>query len=57
MQFVRRHKVMLTAEGRVEARSKSYEHNEVVYNTAPDGSLSLAEIRFVGPSNVLVSNQ
>ena len=57
VQFVQHHKVLLTAEGRVEARNKSYDRNEVVYYTAPDGSLSLAEIRFAGSSNVLVFNQ
>jgi hypothetical protein len=57
VQFVRRHKVVLSTEGRVEARNKSYDHDAVVYNTAPDGSLSLVEIRFAGSSQVLVFNQ
>lgn len=56
VQFVRRHKVVLSTEGRVEARNKTYNHNAVVYNIAPDGSLSVAEIRFAGSSNVLVFN-
>ena len=57
VQFVRRHKVVLSTEGRVEARNKTYDHDAVVYNAAPDGSMSLVEIRFAGSSDVLVFNQ
>jgi len=57
VQFVRRHKVVLSTEGRVEARNKTYDHDTVVYNTAADGSMSLVEIRFAGSSDVLVFNQ
>jgi hypothetical protein len=57
VQFVRRHKLVLSTEGRVEARNKSYDHDAVVYNAAPDGSMSLVEIRFAGSSDVLVFNQ
>ena len=57
VQFVQHHKVVLTAEGRVEQRDKKYERNAVVYNTAPDGTMSLLELRFAGSRKVLVFNQ
>jgi hypothetical protein len=57
VQFVRQHKVVLTTGGRVEQRDKKYEHDAVVYNTAPDGTMSLDEVRFAGSSKVLVFNQ
>jgi len=57
VQFVRRHKVVLSTEGKVEARNKSYDHDAVVYNTAADGSMSVVEIRFAGSSDVLVFNR
>ena len=54
VQFVQRHKVVLSTEGRVEQRDKSYHCDAVVYDIAPDGSLSLVEIRFADSSQVLV---
>jgi hypothetical protein len=62
VEFVRQHnvvhsKVVLSTEGRVEERSKSYDHDAVVYNTASDGTMSLVEIRFARSKNVLVFNQ
>lgn len=57
VQFVRGRKVVLSTQGRVEARNKTYDSNAVVYNSAPDGSFSLVEIRFAGSSDVLVFNQ
>ncbi len=57
VQFVRHRKVVVSAEGKVEVRSKSYDRDAVVYNTAADGSLSLVEIRFAGSSKVLIFNQ
>jgi len=57
VQFVRGRKVVLSTQGRVEARNKTYDNNAVVYGSAPDGSLSLVEIRFAGSSDVLVFNQ
>ena len=57
VEIVRHHQVVLSTEGRVEERSKGYDHDAVVYNTAEDGTKSLVEIRFAGSSNVLVFNQ
>ena len=49
--------VVLSTEGRVEERDKSYDRDAVVYNTAPDGTMSLIEIRFADSNKVLVFNQ
>jgi hypothetical protein len=57
VEFVQHHKVVLSTEGRVEQRDKRYDRNAVVYNIAPDGTMSLVEIRFAGSSKVLVFNQ
>jgi hypothetical protein len=57
VQFVQHHKVVLTTEGRVEERDKTYDRDAVVYNTASDGSMSLVEIRFAYSNKVLVFNQ
>ena len=57
VEIVRRHKVVLSTEGRVEERSKGYDRDAVVYNTASDGTMSLAEIRFAHSNKVLVFNQ
>jgi hypothetical protein len=57
VEFVQHHDVVLSTEARVEQRDKKYDRNAVVYNTAPDGTMSLAEIRFAGSSKVLVFNQ
>ena len=57
VEFVRHHEVLLSAEGKVEKRSKAYDRNAVVYDTASDGTMSLVEIRFAGSDKVLVLNQ
>ena len=57
VQFVRGRRVVLSTEGRVETRDKTYDHDEVVYNAAPGGSFSLLEIRFARSNKVLVFNQ
>jgi len=57
VQFVQRYKVILDTQGRVEQRAKKYDQNEVVYDTSPDGSMSLIEIRFAHSNKVLVFNQ
>jgi hypothetical protein len=54
---VQHHEVVLSTEGRIEERVKKYDRNAVVYNIAPDGTMSLVEIRFGGSSKVLVFNQ
>ena len=57
VQFAQHHKVILSTEGRVVQRDKKYDRNSAVYNTAPDGTMSLVEIRFGGSRDVLVFNQ
>jgi hypothetical protein len=54
VQFSQRFTVNLFAEGRVERRAKKYEQNAVVFDTAPDGSLFIIEIRFANSNKVLV---
>ncbi len=57
VDFVRGHQVVLSTEGKVEQRSKSYDRDSVVYNTASDGTMSLVEIRFAYSNKVLVFNR
>ena len=57
VEFVQHHKVVLSTEGRVEERDKHYDSDTVVYSTAPDGTMSLLEIRFADSNKVLVFNQ
>ena len=57
VDFAQGHKVVLSAEGRFEDRGKKYSSTTVVYDTAPDGSMTISEIRFAGSSEVLVFNQ
>jgi len=57
VEFVQHHKVVLSTEGRVEERSKGYDRDAVVYNTASDGTMSLVEIRFANSNKVLVFDQ
>lgn len=57
VEFVRHNKVVLSTEGRVEKRSKTYNRDEVVYNTGADGTLSLIEIRSAYSNKVLTFNQ
>ncbi len=57
VDFVRRHAVVLSTEGRVDKRSKAYDRNAVVYDTASDGTMSLVEIRSAGSDKVLVFDQ
>jgi hypothetical protein len=57
VEIVRNHEVVLSTEGRLEERSKRYDRDAVVYNTASDGTMSLVEIRFAESNKVLVFNQ
>lgn len=57
VEFAQGHKVVLSTEGRLEDRGKKYSSTTVVYDTAPDGSMTISEIRFAGSSEVLVFNQ
>lgn len=57
VEIVRHHKVVVSTEGRIEERSKGYTRDAVVYSAAPDGTMSLMEIRFAYSNKVLVFNQ
>jgi hypothetical protein len=56
VQFVQRSRVVLSTDGRVEQRDKTSDSTAVVYDNAPDGSLSIIEIRFANSNQVLVFN-
>jgi hypothetical protein len=56
VQFLRKHQLVVSTEGRVEQRDKMYSSDSIVYDTAPDGTVSLLEIRFAGSNKVLVLN-
>ena len=47
-------KVVTTAEGRLETRPGKFAYNMVVYNTQPDGSQSIAELRIKGTNSAIV---
>jgi hypothetical protein len=49
--------VVVNTAGSLDNRSDAYDRDSVVYNTAPDGKSSLAEIRFAFSNKVLVFNQ
>jgi hypothetical protein len=42
---------------KLEVRTNAYDRDAVVYNTAPDGTMSLVEIHFAYSNKVLVFNQ
>jgi hypothetical protein len=54
VEFVRGKKVVLSTQCRFEDRGKKYLSNSVLYGTAPDGTMTISEIRFAGSSEVLV---
>jgi len=56
VQFLRDRKLLVSTEGRVEQRDETSYCDAVVYETLPDGSVSLLEIRFAGSDKVLVFN-
>jgi len=57
VQFMKHHRLVASAEGKLVQRNKSYERDEVVYGTSSDGSMSVVEIRFADSNKVLVFNQ
>ena len=57
VQFLRGNKIVLSTAGKIEQRHKSYNRNEVVYDTASDGTMTISEIRFAGSKEALVFNQ
>jgi len=56
VQFLRNRQLVVTTDGRVEQRDKISYSDSVVYETLPDGSVSVLEIRFAGSNKVLVLN-
>jgi len=56
VQFSRNRQLVVSTEGRVERRDKTSYSDAVVYETLPDGSVSLLEIRFAGSNKVLLLN-
>ena len=56
VQFVNKHAIVVSTEGRVEQRNQFYERNAVVYSTGTDGTVSIMEIRFANSNKVLVFN-
>ena len=56
VQFLQKRQLVAATEGRVEQRDKTYDANAAVYETLPDGSVSLLELRFAGSNKVLVIN-
>ena len=56
VQFLRDRKLVVSTDGRVEQRDRISTCDAVVYDTAPDGSVTLLEIRFAGSNKVLLLN-
>ena len=56
VSFMRGHKVVATAEGKVVDRGRAYSTNEVVYDEDAAGARTIVEIRFRGSSEVIVFN-
>ena len=46
--------VVTTAAGRMETRPGKFAYNMVVYNTNPDGSQSISELRIKGTNSAIV---
>ncbi len=55
--FKRNDKIVATANARIEERDSKYSNTEVVYQTNPDGSRTLLEVRLGGRKQVLVFGQ
>ena len=57
VSFLRKGKVVATADGKVVDRGTRYRANEIVYNEASNGARMIQEIRFRGSSEVIVFNE
>ena len=55
VKFMQNHQVLLSTEGIVQKRDRTFKRNEIVYN-ASSGMVSLMEIRFAGTNQALVFN-
>ena len=56
VQLLQERKLVAGTEGRLELRDRKNSCDSVVYNSLPDGTMSLLEIRFAGSNKVLVFN-
>ncbi|MGD0123711.1 MAG: hypothetical protein ABSF46_00020 [Terriglobia bacterium] len=56
VHLLQEHKLVVATEGRLELRDRTNSCDSVLYETMPDGSLTLLEIRFAGSNKVLVFN-
>jgi len=56
VHLMQERKLVVSTEGRLEQRDKKNFCDSVVYDTQPDGSVTLLEIRFAGSNKVLVFN-
>lgn len=54
LTFVLGRKVVATVEGQIVNRSQQYSTNEVVYDTKPDGTRAIVEIRFAKANQIIV---
>lgn len=54
LTFVLHRKVIATVEGQLVNRNEHYSNNEVVYDTKPNGTRAITEIRFASPNQVVV---
>ena len=50
-------KEVVNTGSKIEERTNAYDRDLVVYDTAPDGTLSLVEIHFAYSNRVFVFNQ
>jgi hypothetical protein len=57
VNLLQERKLVVSTEGRLELRDRKSSCDSVVYDTAPDGSMTLLEIRFAGSNKVLVFNR
>ena len=53
LTFVLNRKVVATVEGKVVNHAGEYSTNEVLYNTKPDGTRAITEIRFASPNQTI----
>lgn len=54
LTFVLNRKVIATVEGKVVNHADEYSTNQVLYDTKPDGSRTITEIRFANPNQAIV---
>jgi len=56
VKLLQQNRLVVSTEGRLEIRDKKNYCDSVLYDAAPDGSMTLLEIRFAGSNKVLVFN-